>query len=178
MNTDLHLLYEILQPLTSQPECQTCKLCEENIGLVYLLSTEHKQISKLDIPIAITSRGAKYIARTPQGCCAAFNDANNTCTIYERRPLCCRLYPLDLITVNDEIWWVIHSECPIATRFLVERKLELLAAMTVTIEKAMGRELLQNWLISDGMSQNIEAFSSTRPHTIKIRQFESRNFAG
>jgi Fe-S-cluster containining protein len=152
-------------------------LCEENIGLVYLLGTEHKEISKLGIPVAITSRDAQYIGRTPQGCCAAFDDANNACAIYENRPLCCRLYPLDLVSINDELWWVIHSQCPIAQRFFIERKLDILAAMTVAIEKTIGQELLRRWLNSDRMSQNIESFSSTSPRTMTLRRFGTRNFA-
>jgi len=168
--SSMHSLYEVLRPLTSQSECQTCKLCEENIGLVYLLDKETEAISKRNVPLSITSRGAQYIARTSQGCCAAFNSTGNSCTIYESRPLCCRLYPLDLVTKNGEIWWVIHIECPIAKRFLSERKLAVLATMTVAIEKKIDRELLQSWLINDRMSQNIEAFSSTRPRTIRLRR--------
>jgi hypothetical protein len=47
----------------------------------------------------------------------------------------------------------------------------------LAIEKNLGRELFQAWLNSDSMSQNVEAFSSTTPNTIKLRRFEEPSFA-
>src|SRR5689334_20873206 len=100
--------------LTSQPECETCRLCEENVGLVYLIGDEAQRIPKLQLPILTTSHGVNYLGRTTDGWCCSFNPDSNTCKIYEDRPICCRIYPLDLMRINNEVWWVIHSECPIA----------------------------------------------------------------
>lgn len=37
---------------------------------------------------------------------------NNRCGLYSDRPLDCRLFPLDIIEVDDEYWWCIFTICP------------------------------------------------------------------
>src|ERR1051326_8241556 len=155
----MQFLYKILKPLTSQPECQTCRLCEENVGLVYLMGDEATKAQDHGLHVLTTDRGVQYLKRTNEGWCSSFDPSTNTCKIYNDRPLCCRIYPLDLMKINGEIWWVIHAECPIAQRFQRERRLSIFAAMTVAMERALTDEQLQHWLVQDKTSQEIEAFS-------------------
>jgi Fe-S-cluster containining protein len=171
MKNDISPLYDILRPLASQPECKSCNLCEEHVGLVYLLGKEVNRSINQSIPVSISSRGAQYLARTSEGWCAAFDPTANLCRIYSNRPLCCRLYPLDLMRLDGEVWWVIHEECPIAQRFQRDRHLEILTAMIVSLERALSDEQLQSWLIVDRTSQDIETFSSSRPKVLRLRQF-------
>jgi Fe-S-cluster containining protein len=171
VKNDLRPLYDILRPLASQPECKSCKLCEEHVGLVYLLGKEATRSVDQGIPVSISSRGSQYLARTSKGWCAAFDPASNLCRIYNDRPLCCRLYPLDLMRLDGDVWWVIHAECPIAQRFQRDRHLEILTALTISLERTLSDEQLQSWLTTDRTSQNIEAFSSTRPNVIRLRRF-------
>src|SRR5882762_4996977 len=103
MSENLESLYDILRPLSSQTECQSCTLCEEHVGLVYLVGSEAKGHR---LPIVMTSNTAQYLGRTHEGLCAAFDNEKGLCRIYNERPLCCRLYPLDLMKLEGRIWWV------------------------------------------------------------------------
>jgi Fe-S-cluster containining protein len=167
-------LREALAFLTSQPECETCRLCEENVGLVYLIGDEAQRIAKLQLPILTTSQRVNYLGRTTEGWCCSFNPGSNTCKIYEDRPICCRIYPLDLMRINNEVWWVIHSECPIAQRFQHERRMSVLASMTLAIEALFSNEQLGHLLKQDGSSQKIEAFLSDESRVTKLRRFGTK----
>lgn len=164
-------LYKILGLLRSQPECKTCRLCEEHVGLVYLVGRETAKSRQYGMPISVTSEGVAYLGRTPEGWCVAFDPDTNNCRIYANRPLCCQLYPLDLMKLSGVVWWVIHIECPIAQRFRIERTLEVLSAITVSIEEIISEEQVQSWLKTDRTSQQIEAFSSDKPKVVKLRRF-------
>lgn len=164
-------LYEILKPLASQSECETCRLCERNVGLVYVLGNEASKAQHHGLPILTTSQGVQYLGRTRDGWCCSFDPTTNTCRMYSDRPLCCRIYPLDLMRLNDTVWWVIHSECPIAQRFKQERRLGVLAAMTYAMEGALSDEQLQHWLTQDKTSQAIEAFAFDESEVIRLRRF-------
>lgn len=167
----LKKLYEALAPLTSQPDCASCELCERNVGLVYVLGDERASLESSCVPLATTSEGIAYISRPEHGWCPCYDTSTKRCQIYDNRPLCCRLYPLDLMEIDSAIWWVIHTECPIAQRFQRERKLDALAAMTVAIENAVSPEQLRNWLQQDQTSQTVEAFSSERSKVLQLREF-------
>ena len=34
------------------------------------------------------------------------------CSIYDDRPLCCRLFPLDILRVDERLVWGVSSQCP------------------------------------------------------------------
>jgi Fe-S-cluster containining protein len=162
-------LYDVLHPLASQPECQTCRLCEEHVGLVYLLEDEASKLGNPSLPI-LTAAQDQYLGRTRDGWCCAFDNENNACKIYDSRPLCCRIYPLDLMVVDEEIWWVIHSECPIAQRFQRERRLGVLAALTFSMEQRLSSEQIGRWIKQDRLSQIIEAFSFDQSKVVPLRK--------
>jgi Fe-S-cluster containining protein len=164
-------LYNVLLPLTSQSECQTCRLCEENVGLVYVLGDEAAKARKHGLPVLTTSQGVQYLGRTTDGWCSSFDPTANTCRIYGDRPLCCRIYPLDLMRLDDIVWWVIHSECPIAQRFQRERRLGILATVTFAMEAALSEEQLLHWLTQDKTSQAIEAFAFDQSRVIRLRRY-------
>jgi Fe-S-cluster containining protein len=167
----MEALYDVLKPLTNQPECQTCRRCEENVGLVYLLGNEAGKAIRRELPVLTTSEGVQYLGRTTDGWCSSFNPATNTCGIYADRPLCCRIYPLDLMKLDGAVWWVIHAECPIAQRFQWERRLSILAAMTAAMERVISDEQVENWLTQDKTSQAVEAFSFDVAKVIKLRRY-------
>ena len=116
-----------------------------------------------------------YLNRTPEGWCAAFDPATNRCRIYESRPLCCRLYPLDLMELDGFVWWVIHSECPIARRFQAERRSDVLAALTLRIETQLTDRHVAEFLTQDKTSDHIEAFSFEENKVIKIRKYGDKS---
>jgi hypothetical protein len=73
--------------------------------------------------------------------------------------------------LNSIVWWVIHSECPIAQRFQRERRLGILVTMTFAMEAALSEEQLQHWLTQDKTSQAIEAFAFDQSRVIRLRRY-------
>jgi Fe-S-cluster containining protein len=166
-------IYPLLRLLTSQPECDTCRLCEENVGLVYLLRDEISRAANAGAMVVASADEKGYIERTHHGWCGCFDAATGRCRIYDSRPLCCRIYPLDLIRFDDGIWWVIHEECPIGIRFYRERQTDLLAAVTFEIERQLTDKELLSWLSQDRFSQNVEALSRDSIKVRRLRQLGS-----
>lgn len=170
---DLERAYAALKTLSSQPECDTCRLCEENVGLVYVFRKEMARSKALRQSTCITSTPVGYIERTEEGWCQHFDVETGRCGIYKARPLCCRLYPLDLMHLDGESWWVLHSECPIAKRFSHDRTLELLISITVQLEDALAESEISEWLVQDRVSQQIEAFHGEPSSIIKVRRLRA-----
>jgi Fe-S-cluster containining protein len=175
--TDLSRLYKIVELLSSQPECNQCNLCEQNVGLVYLIGTELNQIRDTTAAVITTADDIMYLPRKQMemdaAWCNCFDVQTNRCRIYSSRPLCCRLYPLDLMKLDSRLWWVIHGECPIAQRFENERKLDLLSAITIRLETELTPSELRLWMKNDDSSQTIEAFSREGQPIHKLRPFGS-----
>jgi len=166
-------LYDFLEPLSSQPECRTCRKCEEHVGLVYLLGDEAQGVEKVGGRLLVTSRGVQYLSRTAEGWCSCFDPATNQCRIYAQRPLCCRIYPLDLMHLGDGLWWVIHSECPIAQRLQAEHRLDILYGLTVRLEGEMSKEEIAQWTTQDDTSRVVEAFLSESAKVLPLRRFRA-----
>jgi Fe-S-cluster containining protein len=168
-------LYKALILLSSQPDCGSCNNCEKNIGLVYLIGEESSRLEKLGKKTVETSKGVKYLERRQNHgqamWCNFFDVKKNLCTIYELRPLCCRLYPIDLMKFEGALYWVAHTKCPITRRFQRDRKLDLFAAITIRLESELTPLQLRKWIDSDSVSQTIEAFERDYSNVIKLRQY-------
>lgn len=166
-------IYKALEVLADQPECKVCRLCEEHVGLVYLLDDEVNRCQQFKENIVTTSEGISYTKRTKDGWCSFFDITTNTCQIYDIRPLCCRVYPLDLVHMQDGIWWVIHEGCPIAQRFIQEHKMDVLISIAFCIERLLTKNQIYNWLMQDKLSQQIEAFCEEPLSLLKIKRFDN-----
>lgn len=90
--------------------CKDCTSCCEN-GLVYLFDEEVPIMKELDVPL-VSIKGVNYIQRKNGGSCPMINGHNQGCKIYENRPLCCRLYPLDVFNRNGKLEWGLYTFCP------------------------------------------------------------------
>lgn len=173
LNSNIQNVYRIAEFLASQKECDTCNLCEKNVGLVYLLDNEFENIKRHNLEISSTNNGTDFLSRTRDGWCSAFDHVRNRCTIYNDRPLCCRIYPFDLMNFDREFWWVIFYECPIAQRFFTEKKEDILMAFTYSLEREMGDMLISEFIREDSISQHIDAFTGETPRVKKLRKFGS-----
>jgi Fe-S-cluster containining protein len=173
----LERAYHDLSILSLQHECETCRKCETNVGLVYLLDREPRTVSSSGVKTVSTSQGISYIARSVEGWCAAYDSKENKCTIYPNRPLCCRIYPLDLMNLDDEIWWILHTECPIAQRYEREHKLDILIALTMLLEERIPEGVFSEWLREDRHSQVVEAFLRVEYSITRLRRFRSTRVA-
>jgi Fe-S-cluster containining protein len=139
----LNKLYEIASFLSNQEECKTCRLCEDNIGLVYVFNKESKKIGQEHA--TSTSSGLNFFVRTHDGHCPYFNIELGECGIYENRPLCCRIYPLDLLFEDGEYWWIAYSDCPIFKRYNKNLSLYILRDKLLSIEDQLDNRTLMEW---------------------------------
>jgi Fe-S-cluster containining protein len=171
VNSAMARLQTVLRPLTSQPECDTCRLCEEHVGLVYLLGDEAPISRRHSLPVITSVKGAQYLSHTHNGLCVAFEAGAGRCQIYADRPLACRIYPLDLMCFKGVFWWVIYIECPIAQRFMHDRQMEVFIGITAALEKTFSKEYFQHWMKTERSTEDIEAFTFEELKVAKLRPF-------
>ena len=90
-------------------ECNKCGYCcigtemellPEDIERILKLGYKLQEFAKFD--------GIYWRLKTKNGYCIFFNKKDNTCTIYEYRPIGCRLYPLQWNGFDVEI----DKRCP------------------------------------------------------------------
>jgi Fe-S-cluster containining protein len=88
--------------------CKRCgKCCQNGVG-VALWPYEFKRLKKLDKNIYkhITTIGNWYALKMP---CAFYNVKKHKCSIYDKRPLACKMYPMG-VTANNTIRY--SDSCP------------------------------------------------------------------
>lgn len=56
--------------------------------------------------------GSLRILKTT-GCPALIGQ--HICSIYDRRPLDCAIYPLSIVLENGQYWWIVDTSCPAAS---------------------------------------------------------------
>ncbi len=91
--------------------CNSCTACCEKGGLVYIENEEVHRLASLGVPI-VTVDGVTFIKRMADGSCPMLDRERKKCSIYENRPLCCRLFPLDVLSINGKLQWAISNDCP------------------------------------------------------------------
>ena len=107
---------------------------------------------------------------TTEGCCPFYNLNKGICTIYEVRPIDCRMYPLDFEQIDDDIdgedTWIVY-DCPLS-RQLDDEALE---KMMNDFEKNSADEIEA---IEYSGSERIVNFESTHPFRVlrKMRYLE------
>lgn len=90
--------------------CQGCTKCCEK-GLVYVMPEEKESLLELGVPI-INIDGIDFIKRRSDGSCWMLDKKNKKCSIYERRPFCCQVFPLDLFSRHGKKEWIMYTYCP------------------------------------------------------------------
>lgn len=110
-NKNYHLknLYSIIEKnsiFTEKELCGTCpRLCVREQKWHWLLPEEAE---KLKDKMQIENKFGAFFF--PGGRCPLLK--NTDCSIYEERPLECRLSPLSLYYVDGKLFWIIDIECP------------------------------------------------------------------
>ncbi|MEM2637797.1 MAG: YkgJ family cysteine cluster protein [Candidatus Hadarchaeales archaeon] len=108
-------------PKNVQFECQRCARCcgdaPHRSRVIYLLEKEVEKISNITnmhpMQFASPISGAgkfKYKMKRRGGACIFLK--NGACTIYEHRPLVCRLYPFFVRKTEKGIVFEIYDDCP------------------------------------------------------------------
>lgn len=96
-------LYEVLDAL-SFPWCLDCGDC---CAMPWLLDEEVAGVSTLPGAQLARERGVAFLANPTR--CACLHAGR--CAVYTRRPLDCRLFPLDLVEHQGDLWWCIFQSC-------------------------------------------------------------------
>ena len=92
-------------------KCGGCTACCERGGPVYVREEEVEGLRELGVPI-VTTGGVAYIRRLADGSCPMLDRVGKRCRIYEKRPQCCRLFPLDVLVIDGRLQWAISDLCP------------------------------------------------------------------
>lgn len=92
-------------------DCKGCTICCEKGGLVNVLKQEVDTLRCLGVPL-FEIDGINFIQRLQDGSCPMLDREGRGCSIYEHRPLCCRLYPLDVISIGRQLRWALATLCP------------------------------------------------------------------
>lgn len=91
--------------------CKGCTVCCERGGLVYVGHDEVAGLKRLLVPL-VAIDGVTFIKRLPDGSCPMLDRSGKKCSIYENRPLCCRLFPLDVLSISGRLQWALSTQCP------------------------------------------------------------------
>ncbi len=121
----LSQLYDALDELYRGIE-QDCRDCQDPdcMGYVWLLKKEAERLYERGVPLVQVNNGPTFIHSFPTTVdgkpnlsvryppCSQLCTDSRRCSIYEDRPLTCRLYPLGLETKEDgTIVWALHRDC-------------------------------------------------------------------
>ena len=121
----LSQLYDALDELYRGIE-QDCRECRDPdcMGYIWLLKKETERLYERGIPLVQVNNGPTFIHSFPvtdngqpdlsvrYPPCSQLCTDSRRCSIYQDRPLTCRLYPLGLETKADgTIVWALHRDC-------------------------------------------------------------------
>jgi len=133
MSAALEGLYDALAEADFSP-CDGCSACCEG---AWLLAREADKARAVDPAVVIEDRGVAFLG--DGGPCPWRGDGR--CARYALRPLDCRLFPLDLIEHDGELWWCVFLGC-VRPDALAERLIPRIEA----IEAAMTPEILAEFV--------------------------------
>ena len=164
METDLTKLLNKTDKISGNlVSCNGCVKCC-SAGIAYVLPEEKERLRKIDIPL-IDIDGISYIKREYDGSCSMLDKQHGRCSIYDYRPLCCHLFPLDIFNrygTNGPTWGV-YDYCPtenvkpiIQKEGQAELDLFMIEFMAHSIEKEMPKRVLEFLLKEDKVTSEIE----------------------
>ena len=118
-------LYDMLDNLyqSIKYDCKDCR-DPDCMGYIWLLKEEAEKLYGCGIPLVEVNNGPTFIHSFPMTAqgkpdlsvryppCIQLYSNSRGCSIYQDRPLVCRLYPIGLETkTNGTIVWALHREC-------------------------------------------------------------------
>lgn len=139
MEKDLEKLYNRIdeyQIFGDFSICKNCKkLCSRKIFWHWLLDCEVDIFTKssvLNINDAFFFRDGK---------CSFLIDGK--CSIYDKRPLECRVSPISLHKFNNDLYWIIDIDCIYYKKYFVNNK-QLILDFISKIEPYFTNEIIEN----------------------------------
>ncbi len=167
MNPNLLKLYSGLDNLYQNIE-QVCQNCQDYDceGYIWLLEDEVKTLLNINVPIVEINESVFFIH--------SFEEENGIikvekhrppcrlrksghCSIYENRPLVCRMYPVGLVTNKDDVVIALHRDCEYSRRLNTQSKKQFFDHF-LKILKQMPAHLLNELLNSYRQVDYLSAF--------------------
>lgn len=135
-----------------------CRDCQDPdcMGYIWLLKKEAERLYDRGVPLVQVNNGPTFIHSFPVNGegkpnlsvryppCSQLCSDSRKCSIYEDRPLVCRLYPLGLETKgNGTIVWALHRDCLHIRRMEERGKLPDFEHRVRNIINSLSPELLE-----------------------------------
>lgn len=153
------------------PECVGCDLCCKG-NLIPVMNDEGARLSRRGLEI-LESEDKGFIRKRGVAC-PAFDESAFRCRVYEDRPLCCRLFPVDLIKIDGELHWVIYSYCPMAKRMLREGDGWDIEAFLVEAESVLDSRMVEEYGNHDSRSAELALLQGVQEPYLLLRKFRPR----
>jgi len=165
---DLYSIIEENSIFTEKEICETCPtLCARKQKWHWLLPEEAEELKgKMRVE---NKFGAFFFSG---GKCPMLK--NTHCSIYEDRPLECRLSPLSLYHTGGKLFWIIDIKCPYFERYKNEKKFWKKADVFISkIEPFFTSKIVKDLI---NISKAIQKFDSLIENKdfIKIREYEKK----
>jgi Fe-S-cluster containining protein len=162
-SAELQRLYEVADDFSKRlVSCNGCTKCCES-GIVYVLPEEKSRLESLGAQL-INIDGVDYIKRE-NGVCSMLDRQHSRCSIefYKNRPLCCRLFPLDVFNRDYQTKWGVYNYCPseklnpiLLTGSEPRINLFILSIMISRLEKNIPKRVLNFLANEDKVTAEIE----------------------
>lgn len=154
-----------------------CACCEDHDceGYVWLLKEEAESLYEFGIPIVEINKNTDFIHSFEETNGALLVNKlkppcrlrqNGFCSIYNLRPLLCRMYPLGLVTEGSEILLALHKDCKFSREIDGEFKREFIE-QAIKILKLAPIELLEEIVDAYEKVDEISAFPEG-PNTYEV----------
>jgi Fe-S-cluster containining protein len=167
--SELDFLYRNISSVCSECKDHDCE------GYVWLLKDEASLLYNLNVPIVEINDSTFFIhsfeeangslsINKPKPPCKLRRDG--LCSIYDSRPLVCRMYPVGLVTVDGKVLLVLHRDCKFSRDIKGEAK-AVFIAQAVEILKQSSPGLLTKVLASYRKVDAISAFPEG-PNTFEV----------
>jgi Fe-S-cluster containining protein len=160
---ELEKLYQIIDKFSNKlVSCRGCTKCCES-GVVYVLPEEVEHLKSKGVPL-INIEGIDYIKRN-NGVCSMLDKQHSNCSIsfYKDRPLCCRMFPLDIFNRQSHPSWGVYNYCPqenvkpiLLTSEKPELDLFIISIIADSMERALPKKVLNFIINEDRVTAEIE----------------------
>lgn len=124
--------------------CSGCSCCDA--GTVYVFPHEMDELKSKGVELA-EAFGFYFIPQREKGC-IYYNAEKIRCEIYDHRPICCRLFPLDISLSSHEsrLYWVCYKGCKQVSKLIKEVKTRRAVFNILDeIERSLTEEDIVNW---------------------------------
>jgi Fe-S-cluster containining protein len=93
--------------------------------------------------------------------CVFWDEQNQRCSIYDRRPFDCRAYPFDILKLDGKFYWIVYSCNPQSNWQWTEEYLQMLEH-----DKAFQEVMEKIEIFSDNTSLILPNESKKTPYTL------------